>query len=157
MHMNLSLRPFIVTAIADNKFNLIFRTQQGNVGEQIPIAFARGWGFEIKNNRHAIIYVIDWHCSPSFQRNLVAGIAKPLHKLNRCGLSEGLAARHRDIVSRMFGHLRENRVERVLLPSFECISRIAVGAAQRTASESDENSRTTDGARLSLQGVENFG
>ena len=54
-------------------------------------------------------------------------------------------------------HLRENRVERVLLPSFECISRIAVGAAQRTASESNENSRTTNGARLALQGVENFG
>jgi hypothetical protein len=91
------------------------------------------------------------------QENRIAGIAQSGHEREALGLDKRFPSGDLHEAAPIGMHLRQDLIDRALVPSIKGIVGIAPGAAERASGESYKHTGLSGVARLALNAMEDLG
>ena len=92
-----------------------------------------------------------------FKEDCIAGIAQSGHERETLGLGKRFSSRDLHEAAPIGMHLRQDLIDRTLVPSIKGIVGIAPGAAERASGQSNKHTGLSGIARLTLNAMEDLG
>jgi hypothetical protein len=98
----------------------------------------------------------DINCATGLKEDRIAGIAQSGYERETLGLDKRFSAGDLHEAAPVGLHLRQNFIDRALMPSVKGIVGIAPGASERASGQSDKHTGLSHVARLALNAMEDL-